>query len=194
MNLGFKSDTLIGPIATNKSVTLWQNIALSFLGSIFIALSAQISIPLPFTPVPLTGQTFAVLMTGVLLGSKRGLMSVLFYLTEGAMGMPVFAGGTGGIPVFLGPSAGYLIGFAPAALVAGYLVEKGWAKRFITLFIAMMMSHAIIYFFGLAHLCFFTTLERALYVGLYPFIIGDLLKVSFIALSARAMCRFKVNK
>ncbi|MFQ3574141.1 MAG: biotin transporter BioY [Thermodesulfovibrionales bacterium] len=190
MDLGCRSNALIDELLIKRCTTLWQDVALSFLGSIFIALSAQISIPLPFTPVPITGQTFAVLMTGILLGSKRGLMSVIFYLTEGAMGMPVFAGGVGGFQTFLGPTGGYLIGFAPSAMLSGYLVERGWAKGFFSLLMAMIISNAIIYVFGLTHLCFYTPIEKVLYIGFYPFIIGDFFKILLIVLSTRAMCRF----
>lgn len=194
MSLGFKTNTIFVPLVDNTPTIWLKNIGICLLGSVLIALSAQISIHLPFTPVPITGQTFAVLLIGVLLGSKKGLMTVLLYLTEGAMGMPVFAGGSGGIHVLLGPSGGYLIGFLPAAFLMGYIVEKGWTRGFTTMFICLIASNSVIYIFGLTHLCLFTTIEKALYTGFYPFLIGDLIKVLILSTSASVMSRLKMTK
>ncbi|MCX8027793.1 MAG: biotin transporter BioY [Thermodesulfovibrionales bacterium] len=193
MSFGFRSDVVSVSLPDGITKTVWQNILLSFLGSIFIALSAQISVPLPFTPVPLTCQTFAVLLTGILLGAKRGLMSVLFYLSEGAMGMPVFAGAMGGFHVLLGPSGGYLVGFLPAVFLIGYLHEKGWTKGFFPLLVALIVSNSLIYVFGVMHLLTYTNIENVLYVGVYPFLIGDLLKVVLISVSVRVMSLLRAS-
>ncbi len=106
--------------------------ALILGASLLIALSARIAVPVPFSPAPITGQTLAVLLVGALLGSRRGALSVLAYLAEGAMGLPVFAGGGAGILWLLGPTGGYLFGFIAAAFVTGWLAERGWDRRFVT--------------------------------------------------------------
>ena len=124
------------------------DIALIFAGSFLIALSAKVQILLPFSPVPITGQTFAVLMIGALLGARRGSLAVLAYLIQGAAGMPVFAFG-GGFAILLGPTGGYLIGFIPAAYVTGRLAEKGWDRRIGTTALAMILGNVMIYTCGL---------------------------------------------
>ncbi len=108
-----------------------RDVLLVFVSSIFIALMAQVRIPLPFTPVPITGQTFAVLLIGAALGSERGAASLLVYLAEGAAGLPAFAGGTSGLAVLVGPTGGYLIGFVFAAYIIGRLAESGLDRRFL---------------------------------------------------------------
>ena len=157
------------------------DIVLIFAGSVLIALSAKVQILLPFSPVPITGQTFAVLMIGALLGARRGSLAVLAYIIEGAAGMPVFAFG-GGFAFLLGPTGGYLIGFIPAAYITGRLAEKGWDRRIGTTILAMILGNVIIYTFGLFRLtCLMGFNAKVLTVGLYPFIIGDLLKIAVAA-------------
>jgi biotin transport system substrate-specific component len=117
--------------------------------SLLLGLSAQIAFHLPFSPVPVTAQTFAVLLTGGLLGSKRGSLSLLTYIAQGAVGLPVFAGGIGGVAVLLGPRGGYLLGFILAAYVIGLLVERGWDRRVATTALAMLVGNVTIYLFGL---------------------------------------------
>ena len=151
------------------------DIALIFGGSLLIALCAQIAIG---WPVPFTGQTFAVLLTGALLGSRRGVLSVLVYLAEGVAGLPVFSMGRSGFVMLLGPTGGYLVGFVAAAYVTGLLAEKGWDRRVGTTILAMVFGNAVIHAFGLAWLCCLMGVNRTvLTVGLYPFIVGDILKI-----------------
>lgn len=157
------------------------DIGLIFTGSFLIALSAKVQLLLPFSPVPITGQTFAVLIIGALLGSRRGSLAVLAYIIEGALGMPVFAFG-GGFAVLLGPTGGYLIGFIPAAYVTGLLAEKGWDRRIGTTILAMISGNIMIYTFGLVWLtCLMGFTAKVLTVGMYPFLIGDLLKIALAA-------------
>jgi len=159
----------------------FYDIGLIFAGSILIALSAKVQILLPFSPVPITGQTFAVLMIGALLGARRGSLAVLAYLIQGAAGMPVFAFG-GGFAVLLGPTGGYLIGFIPAAYLTGRLAEKGWDRRIGTTVLAMILGNAAIYACGLFRLaCLIGFSTKVLTVGVYPFVIGDLLKIALAA-------------
>lgn len=161
-----------------KRLALFYDFALVLGGSLFIALSAQIAIPLPFSPVPITGQTLAVLLSGALLGSRRGGLCLLAYLAEGLTGLPVFAGGTAGLSHLLGPTGGYLVGFVVAAYITGLLAERGWDRRIITTFLAMLLGNIVIYAFGLPWLARFSGVERVLSLGLYPFIPGDLLKLA----------------
>ncbi|MCX7681074.1 MAG: biotin transporter BioY [Anaerolineae bacterium] len=142
-----------------------------------VALGARISIPLPFTPVPITGQTFAVLLSGVVLGSRRGALSLLMYLAYGAMGLPVFSMGRGGLAHLFGPTAGYLWGFVAAAFITGLLAERGWDRKVVTAFLAMLLGNVVIYACGLPWLARYVGYERVLAAGLLPFIAGDVLKL-----------------
>lgn len=160
-----------------KRYALLYDIAWIAGGTLFITLSAQVAIPLPFSPVPITGQTLAVLLTGALLGSRRGSLCLLLYLAEGAFGLPVFAGGMAGPARLLGPTGGYLVGFMPAAFLTGLLAERGWDRRVRTSLLAMLLGNAVIYAFGLPWLARFVGGERVLASGLLPFIPGDLLKL-----------------
>jgi biotin transporter BioY len=120
-------------------------------------------------------------MIGALLGARRGSLAAIAYIIQGAAGMPVFAFG-GGFAILLGPTGGYLIGFIPAAYIMGWLAEKGWDRRIGTTILAMILGNAILYTFGLLWLCRlmgFST--KVLTVGMYPFIIGDLLKIALAA-------------
>ena len=152
-------------------------------GSLLIALSAHVAIPLPFSPVPITGQTLAVLLVGALLGSRRGALCLLAYLAEGLAGLPVFApGGAPGLARLLGPTGGYLVGFVAAAYVTGRLAEEGWDRRVLSTIAAMLLGSAVIYTCGVSWLAVPLGLEKALVAGLYPFIPGDLVKVVLAAL------------
>jgi biotin transport system substrate-specific component len=161
---------------TGTATALAFDAGLVVAGSLVVALAAQVAVPLPFTPVPLTMQPFAVLLVGALLGSRRGALAMLAYLAEGAAGLPVFAGGAAGIGRILGPTGGYLMGFVPAAFVTGSLAERGWDRRFLTTWAAMALGSACIFAFGLAWLARFTGPSRVLELGLYPFVVGDVLK------------------
>ena len=165
-----------------KGYALLYDAALVVAGSLFIALSAQLAIPLPFSPVPVTGQTLAVLLTGMLLGSRRGGLSLLTYLVEGGLGLPVFAGGTAGLARLTGPTGGYLVGFLAAAFLVGMLAERGWDRRAGTTFLAMLLGNVVIYALGLLWLTHFVGSERVLALGLLPFIPGDLWKLLFATL------------
>jgi biotin transport system substrate-specific component len=154
-------------------------------GSIVIAVCAQMAIGYP---VPKTGQTFAVLMVAALLGSRRGALCILTYLAEGLLGLPVFAQGKAGLAAFLGPTGGYLVGFIFAACIVGALSERTWDRRVLTTIAAMVVGSLAIYACGLAWLlCLVRFLAKPLgggllAVGLYPFLIGDLLKIALAAI------------
>lgn len=151
--------------------------------SLLTGLAAQVAIPLPWTPVPLTGQTFAVLLSGIFLGSRRAALAQLLYLVEGAAGLPLFAGGTGGPAVLLGPTGGYLLGFPLAAFLTGFLAERGWDRRFTTTVLAMLIGSSAIFAIGLAGLARFVPSSTLLSTGLLPFLPGDVIKATLAALA-----------
>ncbi|HEX6623693.1 MAG TPA: biotin transporter BioY [Pyrinomonadaceae bacterium] len=176
-----KAETLVGafaaPLGWSKSV------ALVVVFSLLTALAAQVAVPLPWTPVPLTGQTFAVLLTGALLGSRLGALAMLAYLAEGAAGLPFFRNGAGGAHYLLfSPTTGYLLAFPAAAFVTGLLAERGWDRRFLTAAAAMFVGSLVILAGGWLWLTlFFRTAWEAFAAGVAPFIVGDLVKIALAA-------------
>ncbi|MBM3314220.1 biotin transporter BioY [candidate division WOR-3 bacterium] len=148
----------------------------------FIALSARLALRLPFSPVPVTGQTLAVLLVGAAFGARRAGLTVVLYLLQGAVGMPVFAGGGAGPAWLLGPTGGYLLGFPPAAMLVGFLADRGWDRRVETTLLSMAAGNLVIYLCGLAWLARFVPGERLLAAGLLPFLPGDALKAAVAAL------------
>jgi biotin transporter BioY len=144
--------------------------------SLFTGVMAHIAIPLPFTPVPITGQTFAVLLCGALLGARLGTAAMLAYITEGLVGLPVFAAAPGSF------SYGYLAGFVAAALVVGWFADRGWTRDLPLTIVAMLAGEVAIYFFGLLWLAHFVPADKVLDLGLYPFLIGDAIKLVAAAL------------
>jgi biotin transport system substrate-specific component len=148
--------------------------------TLLTALFAQISVPLGFTPVPITGQTLAVMLTGAALGSRRGAAAMTLYLAAGAW-LPLFAGGGSGFVWGLA-TGGYIVGFIPAAYLVGYLAERGWDRR-VWIILAMLLGNVVVYLPGLVQLSFFVPEGRVLELGLYPFIPGDLIKLYIAALT-----------
>lgn len=153
------------------------DVLLVLAGSVVVALSAQIQLTLPFTPVPVTGQPFAVLLVGAALGSRRGVLAMAAYLIEGASGLPVFAGGGCCAARLLGPTAGYLWSYPLAAGTVGFLAERGWDRRPGTTALAMLAGSGVIYLVGLPWLAVFVGWDQVLFAGLLPFLPGDLVKV-----------------
>ncbi|HEV2121696.1 MAG TPA: biotin transporter BioY [Chloroflexota bacterium] len=157
-----------------------REVALVLAATLFLALTARIRVMLPFTPVPITGQTLGVLLVGALYGPRRGTLAVLAYLAEGALGLPVFAGGAGGALVFAGPTGGYLAGFVPAAALAGLMA--GANKRAWRRVTGMVVASASVYVFGVGWLVTLgTPLDRAVAVGMLPFLLGDVIKSGLAA-------------
>jgi biotin transport system substrate-specific component len=172
----------LADVALPRAGTL-MNVLLIVGASIVTALAAQMAFPVPWSPVPITGQTWAVLLTGAVLGARRAFLAQALYLLEGAAGLPVFAGASAGFAVLMGPTAGYLIAFPFAAGVTGMLAERGWDRRFITMVAAMLLGSVVIFAFGLANLSRFLPGEHLLAAGLLPFIPGDIVKSSLAALA-----------
>jgi biotin transport system substrate-specific component len=171
---------------TRRSETL--NVALAASLGVLTAAGAYVIIPLPFSPVPVTAQTFFVLLAGLLLGARWGATAMVTYLIIGAAGFPVFSGGTGGIGILFGPTGGYLIGFVFSALVAGYIAQRavGRAPKYRRgLFIlAAIVGSAVIYVAGVSWLALAAdfTLTEAVVVGLLPFVLGDVVKAAVAVL------------
>ncbi len=159
------------------------NTLLVVAASLVTAAAAQVEIRLPWTPVPVTGQTFAVLLCGAVLGARRAFLAQMLYLCEGGMGLPVFSGGAAGFAYMVGPTGGYLMAFPFAAAVTGALAERGWDKHFVTMFAAMLLGSAVIFALGLAQLSRFVPSSQLLGAGLLPFVPGDLVKSSLSALA-----------
>jgi biotin transport system substrate-specific component len=157
------------------------DVALVLAGSALIALSAQVAVPVPFSPVPVTGQTFAVLLLGAALGRTRGAAAVLAYLAEGAAGLPVFAGALAGPAVLLGPTGGYLLGFLPAAWICGALAERGWDRHFLSTLVAMTAGDLAIFAVGVPWLARFVGPENAIAFGVTPFVAGNAAKIVLAA-------------
>ena len=149
--------------------------------SLFIAACAQFSIQIG--PVPITGQSFAVLLTGALLGSRLGAAAVIAYLIEGALGLPFFASGGAGIVRFFGPTGGYLIAFPAAAFITGAFAEHGWDKRYLTAVAAMAIGSAVILLGGLAWFTILTNTPpvAAFKIAVLPFLAGDVVKIALAA-------------
>ena len=186
---------LIKNISSNQ---LFKKIFLAFIGSILLAISSKIKIP--FYPVPMTMQTFIVVFIGMLYGWKLGVFTVALYLFEGAIGLPVFAGTPEkgiGLIYFTGPTMGYLMGFLLAVFISGYFypkiktseqnVENLLGKliisvKFFMLFVASMLS---IYILGIIWLSNFVGWEKVLVLGVYPFVLAELFKISILTVLAK---------
>jgi biotin transport system substrate-specific component len=152
-------------------------------GAALVAACAQISIHLGFTPVPITGQTFAALLVGASLGWARGSASLLLYLWLGVAGAPIYAQHKHGWDVFVGSTGGYLVGFVLAAALTGWLAERGWGRTFSSAVAAMLTGSVVIYVCGLLWLHHYLHINwpKTLEFGLYPFVPGDIIKLYLAA-------------
>tara|TARA_R110002124_G_scaffold64033_1_gene175389 strand:- start:3335 stop:3919 length:585 start_codon:yes stop_codon:yes gene_type:complete len=163
------------------SRSLATDITLVAAGAALTAVMAQIAVPL--YPVPITGQTLAVLLVGASLGATRGALSIALYALLGVVGLPVFTDASSGIGVLAGTTGGYIIGFIFAAAFTGWLAQRDWDKKFLGAALSFLGGTAVTFVFGLAWLAIVTggTLEQVLAWGLYPFIIGGLIKAGIAA-------------
>ena len=173
--------TLIDRVVPRSLAT---DIALIFAGAVLTAISAQIAIPM--WPVPITGQTFAVLLVGAVLGASRGALSMITYFSLGAAGLPVFTGAVAGIT--FGTTFGYLVGFIAAAAVVGWLGQLHWHKKVSGVLASFLIGNAVIYMFGLPWLAFALAnlglandLGAVVAAGLVPFLVGDAIKMALAA-------------
>jgi biotin transport system substrate-specific component len=179
------ANTLLATATRRADFALPMRVAAVLFVTVLTAAAAQVSIPLPFTPVPFTLQPMIVLIGGAALGSRLGAASQLLYLLAGIAGLPVFAASPvlpQGIGRLLGPTGGYLLSYPFAAFVAGWLAERSFDRRYLTSIVAMASGLAMIFAFGVAWLAWFAQpnavgLSAALAAGLYPFLAADALKV-----------------
>lgn len=149
------------------------------VASAFIALSAQAYMEIRVGPVPITGQTFSVLLVGATLGSRLGAAAALLYLAEGIAGLPVFAGGNAGWAYFAGgPTGGYLVGFVAGAYVTGWLAERGWDRHVLLTALAMLIGNVAIYAFGAVRLADFVGWGNVWTAGVQPFLPGAAAKIA----------------
>lgn len=159
--------------------TAFYYIGLTLIGAVLIAASAQIQIPM--YPVPVTLQTFAVILIAMSAGWRLGLASSMTYLFMGAMGLPVFAGMSGGFAYLIGPTAGYLIAFPFAAVVAGWLTQRIAGKNFFLALFVSVLAGAIMLTLGCLHLASYVGLHQAFIVGVQPFLLDELCKAIMVA-------------
>jgi len=171
----FHANTLT--LETGKTHSWLRSAVLVILSSLLIGLFAKVAIPLPFSPVPLATQGIVVLILSVFLGPKRAAAAVIAFITQGAAGFPVFAGGHGGLPSLFGPTGGYLFGYLTAAILVGHLSEKIQNHTPLKLFGILALGNGMFFFFGVPYLATFVGLQKALLLGLAPFVIGDLIKL-----------------
>jgi len=160
-----------------------RDVALVVAGALFIYLTSKVVIPVAGSPVPITGQTFGVLLVGGALGLRRGAVAVAMYVLLGVVGLPFFAEGKGGLTIIWGATGGYLIGFIVAGAVVGRLAELGWDRKIGGALGAMVVGSAMIYAVGLPWLKVVTglTVEQTIAQGLTPFLIGDAIKIILAA-------------
>ena len=162
------------PLRLESRSLAWQAGAV-IVGSLLLALSSQIKVPM--YPVPMTMQTFAVTLVGALYGWRLGGLTILVWLAQGALGLPVFAGGSGGFVRFFGPTAGYLLAFPIAGALTGWLVERGWnGSKLLLACAAMLIGNALCLVLGAAWLAAMVGLPKAIAVGVAPFLLGAALK------------------
>jgi biotin transport system substrate-specific component len=167
---------LLWPRREDRSFRVLRGAILMALGTALLTLSAKVNLPLPY--VPMTLQTLVVLMIGAAYGWRLGSATVIAYLAEGAIGLPVFAGPVGGLAPLVGPTAGYLYGFVLAAFATGWLSQRGWDRSVVWLFVAMGIGHVLILGAGFTWLAFGMKLgaDKAWLVGIVPFIAASLVK------------------
>ena len=181
--------TLLTTIASRSDMSVAIRAAAVLFVAVLTAVAAQVSIPLPFTPVPFTLQPMIVLVGGAALGARLGLASQILYLTAGIAGLPVFAASPvlpQGFLRLLGPTGGFLMAYPLAAFVAGWLGERGFDRRYLTSVAAMAAGLSVIFAFGIAWFAWFASpapvgLPKALQLALYPFIGVDILKILLAA-------------
>ena len=170
--------TLIG----NAAAQGWVAPAVAVVvGTLLLWWSARISFNVPYSPVPVTGQTFAVLLIGATYGSRLGAATVLAYIAQGLVGLPVFANGGSGWAWLSGPTGGYIVGFAAGAFVVGWFAERGWDRKPPTTALAMVFGNLAIYGLGVASLQRFIGWDNVWAAGVQPFLVGDAVKIALAA-------------
>ncbi len=184
------SDVLIDRIPVPRSLVTDVIWCIAF--SLATGICAQVSIHLPFSPVPITGQTFAVLLSGAVLGWRRAFFAQLAYLAEGAAGLPVFADGAGSVVHLVGPSGGFLLAFPLAAALVGFLVEQGVGRSTGKMVGALVSGDVLILLMGSTwlHMLFGIPFAQAWLMGFIPFLLADIVKVALVGFSMPRVLRW----
>ncbi|WP_421709967.1 biotin transporter BioY [Algihabitans sp.] len=191
---GIAQDTFVSPTLVNslwpaeeRAQRLGRDLVLALLGAAILTISAKVQVPM--LPVPMTLQTYVVMVIAMAYGWQLGLATVGLYLVQGAIGLPVFATG-GGLAYFVGPTGGYLVGFLLATLVMGWLAERGWDRRLFLVVPAVALGTAIFFICGVAWLSVLIGVERAVEAGLMPFLPGAAAKLVLAAATIPAAWHF----
>lgn len=163
--------------APNPLVKNWSSILQVLGASLLIALCAQIKVTLPFTPVPITMQTLAILLVGATLGSRKGALAVLAYFSEILMGLPVLANASIDPLIFVGPKAGYVLGFLVQAYSMGWMVERMKSFSMPLVFLAGLVACTLEMSLGVLGLAPYVGWSNILWMGVYPFLVGEIVKV-----------------
>ncbi|HEX7007725.1 MAG TPA: biotin transporter BioY [Alphaproteobacteria bacterium] len=185
LSVARKPSTLMAalwPVDTRPEYCALRAVVLAVVGSLLLTASAKAHVP--FWPVPMTMQTFAVVVIGMAYGWRLGGATVLLYLVEGAAGLPVFSGTPErgiGLAYMVGPTGGYLVGFLVAALLCGWLAERGWDRKLAPALLAMLLGHAVIFIFGVGYLSTLIGMEKAIDLGVTPFLLGTVVKTALAA-------------
>ncbi len=174
------SQALLPIYLSTESTRISHQVLTVLGGAILMGLLAQVSIPLPWTPIPITGQTFGVMLVSFLWGGRLSLFTLATYLGAGAFGVPWFANAQSGL--IIGPSSGYLLGMLVAGCLMGLLSDYGWGRTWIKALVAGFIGELVIFLFGLVILSFFIPSRHLLEAGLYPFLPGAFIKL-FLATS-----------
>lgn len=171
-----------------KTGTVWVTAVVTLTGAALLIACSFIRIPLPFTPVPITGQTFAVMFLALTVGWRNASLSIAAYLTAGLAGIPIFAGQAATAALF-GPSAGYLLGFLIAGVCVAYVQEKLRLRSVISLFALALVGHTVLLVIGASVLALFVGAEHAWAMGIWPFLGGDIIKSLGAATAAYPLIR-----
>ncbi|WP_180901812.1 biotin transporter BioY [Martelella soudanensis] len=175
------------PLAPQNRSLAWKAAAV-VLGTLALALSSYIAVPM--VPVPVTMQTFAVTLIGALYGWRLGGLTIIAWLMEGALGLPVLSGGAAGLAHFIGPTGGYLFAFPIAGMVTGFLAERGWnGHRVVLAFLAMLAGNALCLLLGAAWLSAMIGIGAAITAGVLPFLVGAVLKSALATAALKGLAR-----
>ena len=168
------SQAFFPQMITQSKNKIQSEVILFFAGILSLSLLAQIAIPLPWTPVPITGQTLGVTLLALLWGQKRATSVFISYFLLGTVGLPIFAMGKSGF--MMGPTLGYLVGMLASSFVVGYLADRGWSQKFSTALLASYIGSIFVFSFGVWGLSFFVPTHLLFVSGVLPFILGDAIK------------------
>ncbi|MDP1608193.1 MAG: biotin transporter BioY [Chlamydiales bacterium] len=164
-------------VVESKEQSLLKDVSLVILSSLLLALSSKVSIPLFFTPVPITIQNSLILLLAVLLGPRKGGAVVASLLAQTVMGFSVLSSGAVGLASFVGPTGGYLVGYLASAVLTGWLMERVFQRTVVHAFCAMLMGNVLVYLLGAGFLSTIIGVKAAFWLGVAPFILGDLWKL-----------------